>query len=313
MLVRPIALEVDDSAGRAMAFQPGAVHRHQPHRVPKVAFHASGRSGALHLGVSGELDFDGNLEYQVALVADRAMPVRDIRLTLPFRHDVARLFMGMSQMGGWAPGQYDWRWDVTRNQDAVWLGDINAGVQLTLKDEQYIRPLNTNFYQLRPLVMPRSWSNDGRGGCHFESSVNSYDATCYGGPRTLAAGDTLWFNFRLLVTPFHTIDTKTHFETRYYHAYKPVDTIRAAGANLVNVHHATDDQSLHQLPLPAPGADEGVCRLDPRGRHALQDLLHRAGADQSRAGAVGAPVARQRCSGLGARRWAFVAAGTHGR
>ena len=238
MLLHPIALQVEDSTGQAVTFQPGAV-RVTSRTSSRMEFRAAGRSGALHLGVSGALDFDGNLEYRVALVADRPMPVNDIRLTLPLRNDVARFFMGMSRMGGTAPSQYDWRWDVTRNQDAVWLGDINAGVQLTLKDEHYIRPLNTNFYQLRPLVMPRSWSNDGRGGCHFEASVNSYDATCYGGPRTLAAGDTLWFNFRLLITPFHTIDTKTHFETRYYHAYKPVDTIRAAGANLVNVHHAT--------------------------------------------------------------------------
>lgn len=253
MLVRPIALQVDDSAGRAMTFRPGAVSVTK-RTASRVSFRSSGRAGALHLGVSGELDFDGNLEYQVALVADRAMPVNDIRLTLPFRTDVVRFFMGMSQMGGRAPEQYDWRWDVTRNQDAVWLGDVNAGLQLTLKDEHYIRPLNTNFYQLRPLVMPRSWSNSGRGGCHFEASINSYDATCYGGPRTLAKGDTLWFNFRLLVTPFHPIDTRTHFETRYYHAYKPVDTIRAAGANLVNVHHATDINPYINYPFLRPAA-----------------------------------------------------------
>ena len=253
MLVRPIALVVDDSAGHAMTFQPGAVSVTK-RSASRVAFRSSARSGALHLGLSGELDFDGNLEYRVALVADRAMPVKDIRLTLPFRNDVARFFMGMSQMGGKAPGKYDWRWDVTRNQDAVWIGDVNAGVQLTIKDEHYIRPLNTNFYQLRPLVMPRSWSNNGRGGCHFEANVTSYDATCYGGPRTLAKGDTLWFNFRLLVTPFHPLDTRTHFDTRYYHAYKPVDTIRAAGANLVNVHHATDINPYINYPFLRPAA-----------------------------------------------------------
>ena len=265
MLVRPIALVVDDSAGRAMTFRPGVVTVTK-RTASRVSFRAGGQSGALHLGVSGDLDFDGNLEYRVALVADRAMPVQDVRITLPFRPDVVRYFMGMSQMGGRAPEQYDWRWDVTRNQDAVWLGDVNAGLQLTLKDEHYIRPLNTNFYQLRPLVMPRSWSNGGRGGCHFEANVNSYDATCYGGPRTLARGDTLWFNFRLLVTPFHTMDTKTHFATRYYHAYKPVDTIRAAGANLVNVHHATDINPYINYPF-----------LRPAAMKAYADSLHAAG------------------------------------
>ncbi len=264
MLVKPISLVVADSAGHSLPFVPGIVHV-TSRTSSRVAFSSSGRSGALHLDVHGELDFDGNLEYRVGLVSDRAMPVSDVRLTMPLRNDVARFFMGMSQMGGNAPDEYDWQWDVKRNQDAVWIGDVNAGVQLTLKDDQYIRPLNTNFYQLRPLVMPRSWSNNGRGGCHFESSVHSYDATCYGGPRTLAKGDTLWFNFRLLVTPFHPIDTKTHFDTRYYHAYKPVDTVKAAGANLVNVHHATEINPYINYPF-----------LRPEAMKAYADSLHAA-------------------------------------
>ena len=45
------------------------------------------------------------------------------------------------------------------------MGDVNAGLQFTLKDEHYVRPLNTNFYLSKPLVAPRSWSNNGRGGC----------------------------------------------------------------------------------------------------------------------------------------------------
>ena len=43
-------------------------------------------------------------------------------------------------------------------------GDINAGIQASFKDENYVRPLNTNFYQLKPLNMPPSWFNDGKGG-----------------------------------------------------------------------------------------------------------------------------------------------------
>ena len=147
--------------------------------------------------------------------------------------------MGMNEPGGYTPREYAWHWDVTRNQDAFWIGDVNGGLQVTLKDEHYVRPLNTNFYQQSPLVMPRSWSNAGKGSCAFVMGEAIYRATCGSGPRTLVAGDTLWYNFRVLITPFHAIDAKTHFDTRYYHAYKPVDTVRAAGANLVNVHHAT--------------------------------------------------------------------------
>ncbi len=44
---------------------------------------------------------------------------------------------------------------------------MNAGLQFTLKDDKYSRPLNTNFYHSKPLVMPASWANGGRGGCRL--------------------------------------------------------------------------------------------------------------------------------------------------
>jgi hypothetical protein len=155
---------------------------------------------------------------------------------------------------------------VKRNQDAAWIGDVNAGLQFTLKDEHYVRPLNTNFYQLRPLVMPVSWQNGGEGGCRFRLEGDVYRATCFSGARTLAAGDTLRFDLRLLLTPFHTLDTKTHFATRYFHRYTPVDSIRAKGANIVNVHHATPVNPYINYPFLVPDAMK-----------AYADSIHAAG------------------------------------
>jgi hypothetical protein len=56
----------------------------------------------------------------------------------------------------------------------------------------------------------------------------------------LAAGDTLNFNVRFLITPFKPIDTATHFETRFVHQYVPVDSVRAWGGTVVNIHHANE-------------------------------------------------------------------------
>ena len=265
MLSAPMALEVSDAAGATLKWQSGGV-RVVSRSSSRVVFAARNRAGALSLDVRGELEFDGNLEYTVALSANRSTPLGDVQLVLPFTRDVARYLMGMNRPGGIAPDRFEWAWDVKKNQDAVWVGDVNAGVQLTLKDEHYIRPLNTNFYQLQPLVMPRSWSNGGKGGCRFTGTGTVYRVACGGGPRTLAPGDTLYFNFRLLVTPFHPLDPATHFSTRYYHAYKPVDTVRAAGANLVNVHHATAINPWINYPF-----------LRPLGMRAYADSLHDAG------------------------------------
>ncbi len=183
----------------------------------------------------------------------------------------ATYFMGMNRPGGMfsdsARTPYTWKWDVaTRNQDAFWIGNINGGLQLTFKDEKYVRPLNTNFYLQSPLRLPRSWGNDGKGSCSFVPGDHGSAATCGSGPRTLVAHDTLWFNFRVLITPFHGIDTKTHFSTRYMHAYQPVDTARAVGANLVNVHHATPINPFINYPF-----------LRPAEMKAYADSLHAAG------------------------------------
>jgi hypothetical protein len=241
LLRLPVALEVEGAAGGVGKWHGGGVHVTRS-TAARVEFASRGTQGALRLTVHGTLDFDGNLEYQVGLVTRRDTAVRDVRLSMSIS-SYYRYFMGMNQPGGQIgrhiPDAFTWKWDVTKNQDAFWVGDVNGGLQFTLKDENYVRPLNTNFYQQSPLRMPRSWANHGNGSCQFNSGEAAFRAVCGSGPRTLVAGDTLWYNFRVLITPFHPIDTKTHFDTRYYHAYKPVDTVRAAGANLVNVHHAT--------------------------------------------------------------------------
>jgi hypothetical protein len=64
-------------------------------------------------------------------------------------------------------------------------------------------------------------------------------ANNYSGPRRMRKGDTLFFNFNLLVTPFHTLNTDFQWATRFYHRYNNLDSIRATGATVVNIHHAT--------------------------------------------------------------------------
>ena len=147
--------------------------------------------------------------------------------------------MGLGFKGGERPASLDWKWEVKNNQDSAWIGDINAGLQFTLKDDKYVRPLNTNFYTLKPLVMPASWFNGGKGGCRLaEKDAATYLVSCYSGARTIAQGETLFYNFRLLLTPFKPIDPAGQFRTRYFHAFKPVDEVVQQGANVVNVHHA---------------------------------------------------------------------------
>ena len=143
--------------------------------------------------------------------------------------------MGLGEKGGLMPADFSWKWDVEKNQDAVWVGDVNVGVQLRLYDDSYERPLNTNFYHQKPLRMPASWDNGGKGGISVKGSV----VTAYSGPRSVSRGDRLQYWFTLLLTPFRAIDTDRQWHDRYYHGYQFIDDTERFGATVVNVHHAT--------------------------------------------------------------------------
>lgn len=265
LLAAPIAFIAQDSSGHQLGWRGLGVQ--VTRQLPGAAlWTAASEAGALRMHTRAQLDFDGNIEYTIAVTASAPTALRDLRLEIPFRRDVARYFMGLNRKGGHAPESYDWTWDVKRNQDAAWIGDVNAGLQFTLKDQHYVRPLNTNFYQLRPLVMPESWQNGGRGGCRFRAEPAIYRAACYGGARTIAPGDTLYFNLRLLVTPFHPLDPRTHFSSRYFHRYAPVDSVASLGANVVNVHHATPINPFINYPF-----------LRPAEMKAYADSVHAAG------------------------------------
>lgn len=212
-------------------------------------------SNSIEMQVDARMEFEGTTEYRVSMRASKRTPLADVRLEVPLRDDVARYMMGLGQKGGFRPPETHWTWDVAKkNQDAVWLGDVSAGVQLTLKDEHYVRPLNTNFYLSKPLIAPTSWANDGKGGCDIVQREDRVVLSCYGGPRVLAAGDSLRFDFRLMLTPFKTLDTQAQWKTRYFHAFVPVDSIVKRGANTVNVHHANRVNPWINYPFIETGA-----------------------------------------------------------
>ncbi|MEO6445685.1 MAG: glycoside hydrolase domain-containing protein [Gemmatimonadaceae bacterium] len=253
VLASPVRLVVRDSAGRELAWSgPDAtVTRRAP---GAVAWEASRTSGPLSLRLQAQIEFEGTTEFTVTLRASQATTA-DVRLEIPMKADAARYMMGLGQKGGVRPDSFHWQWDVEKkNQDAAWLGDVNAGLQFTLRDEHYVRPLNTNFYLSKPLVLPTSWGNGGQGGCDIvgppaaEVAREAREApgaaratvlvACHGGAHTLQAGDSLRFDFRLMITPFKTLDTAGQWKTRFFHAFVPVDSVARRGANTINVHHA---------------------------------------------------------------------------
>ncbi len=205
-----------------------------------VQWQASNVNDTLQMDVNASLEFDGFSSYTVKVTALQDVQLKDITMHIPFKKEMAKYMMGLGLKGGERPDPVNWKWDVaTKNQDGAWIGSVNAGLQYSLRDEKYIRPLNTNFYLQKPLLLPTSWGNGDKGGITVGVKGGSMLANNYTGEKRLKKGDVLYFNFTLLITPFHPINTDFQWATRFYHKYNDLDTIKATGATVVNIHHAT--------------------------------------------------------------------------
>ena len=240
LLVAPLELVVEDSAGQRLQWRHAAL-KFTKQTAGAVAWCASSTAGPLRMEVCGTLEFDGFAQFKVTLSATRPVELGDIRLEIPLAKEVAKYMMGLGLQGRRRPTNYEWGWDVKKDQDSAWLGDADAGLQFKLKDENYARPLLTNFYEDSPLHLPPSWFNEGRGGISIrEPNGSSALVRCYSGRRALQPGRALHFNFDLLLTPFKPLDTQAQWHTRFFHSFRPVDEALRSGANTINIHHANE-------------------------------------------------------------------------
>ena len=205
-----------------------------------VSWIAKNISKNLELDLTGSLEFDGYVHYVVKVTALNDVDFSNVDFHIPFNKKSANYLMGLGEKGGLRPDTLKWKWDVAhKNQDAVWIGNVNSGLYYNLRDENYVRPLNTNFYLQKPLLLPQSWGNENKGGIQINENGNSILADNFTGARSMKKGEVLYFNFNLLITPFHLLDTDFQWDNRFYHKYASLDSIKATGANVVNIHHAT--------------------------------------------------------------------------
>jgi len=194
----------------------------------------------IELQTEGSLEFDGFSTIRINLKAVRDIDLSDIRLSMRIRKKFASYFMGLGLRGGQRPYYISWKWDKMKHQEGAWIGNVNGGLQFNLRDDHYERPLNTNFYREKPLIMPEAWYNKGKGGINISSNEYTADINCYSGSWSLKEGDELSFTINFLFTPFKLIQTDRQWNTRFYHSYQDIDSIKDYGANVVNIHHATE-------------------------------------------------------------------------
>lgn len=232
VLAAPMELAADGGAWENLNFEI------TKHKQGAIAWKALNQNSRFLMDLEGEMESDGNIAYKVTLVAREDASVEDVALRTHLASGVGRYMMGLGEKGGYCPNDLRWKWDVEKNQDAVWVGDVNAGIQIRLYDNKYERPLNTNFYHQKPLHMPVSWCNAGNGGIDIHNAADGTRINAYSGKRSVKKGDRLYYYFNLALTPFRPIDTDKQWRERYHHNYEFLDGIQKQGANVINIHHA---------------------------------------------------------------------------
>jgi hypothetical protein len=239
VLAQPFQFNVKDKAGNIEKWKAAQLKIKQT-EPGTVTWTSTSSNKDVSLNVSARVEFDGFINYQVKVTALNDASLSDIQMVIPFSKQASEYMMGLNEKGSKRADNYEWHWDVAhKNQDGAWIGNVNAGLQFSLRDDKYIRPLNTNFYLSKPLVLPASWGNDGKGGININSNANGASVTNYSGERSMKKGEVLYYNFTLMITPFHPINTEQQWDMRFYHKYSPIDSIKQTGATVINIHHGT--------------------------------------------------------------------------
>jgi hypothetical protein len=211
----------------------------------KIAWKVLNTSKACDLECTGQMEFDGFVDYRLKLTAKVPLKVKDIRLEIPVVKEKAEYMMGLGQEGGFRTPDWKWKWDVSKNQDMLWVGAVNGGLRVKWKAENYVRPLVNIYYAFGPLKMPPSWNNDGKGGVNVGQQNSDVIINAYSGSREMKTGEKLNYDFELLITPFRLIDRQNKFGDRYYHGggtntSVKIENAKKAGANIINIHQAED-------------------------------------------------------------------------
>ncbi len=183
----------------------------------------------------GEVESDGYLNFKIKLKASQPLELKDVRLELPFKKEVAKYMMGMGLPGTSVPEKLDAKWDGP--YDSFWMGNTKGGLWCELRGSDYSGPL-LNLYHPE---YPESWFNENRGGFKIETSRTQVKAIVYSGMRKLEAGQEIEFEWSFLMTPVKKLNTESQFLNRYYHSGgepAPPDDVLDSGVKIVNLHHA---------------------------------------------------------------------------
>jgi len=261
ILSKGLRFIIEKENGEILTLIPGPL-QFTSEAAGNVTWQVKSSSPECQVTCSGSMEYDGFVSYKLMLKALKALKIKDIRLEVPVTKEKSTYMMGLNREGGLRPDSWQWQWDVTKNQDALWIGAVNGGLRLKLKAENYVLPLVNIYYKFEPLRLPPSWGNENRGGVDVSEKDNAIVVNAYSGSRDMVAGAVLNYDFELLITPFRAIDKDKKYGERLFHgggtnALSKIDKAEKAGANIINIHHAEDIYPFINYPY----LDENITEL----------------------------------------------------
>ncbi len=233
ILQKPLSFNIETGKGTE-TLKSNALKFSQQH-AGKAKWQSNAVNSGFEVKNSATMEFDGYIYYSVVVKALANQSVKDISLVIPVQKQVASYFMGMGLPGMKCPDTYNWKWKGP--QDSYWIGNATAGIFCEMRGTSYSGPL-LNLYHPAP---PPSWYNNNSGGFNITADNDAVVAKTFSGEKQFAKGDSVKFEFALLITPVKKLDSKAQFTNRYYHngnVPEPLPNALESGIKIINVHHA---------------------------------------------------------------------------
>ncbi len=168
------------------------------------------KCGNLNLTSEVTYEADGHVDCRIEICA-ASDGEYSFALKIPMDLSAVRYMMGMCREGGEIPSNYLYRWDENFDGNEVWFGSSRIGMQVKLMQE------NEAWHGAKPL--PRLWGNSGNGIIKLSRRDVKGEVLfeALTGNVKLREEQREILHFHLIVTPFHEIDYKHHFNHHYYH------------------------------------------------------------------------------------------------
>ncbi len=236
ILHQPVKFIVETTSGIANISKPDKINIKKDATGIKIISWKSNTNNIEQTGIR-TIESDGYINYKITLKAVKDINLKDVRLEIPLKNELAQYMKGMGLAGTEVPKKQKAKWRGPH--DSFWIGNTDGGLWCEFRDDGYHGPL-LNLYKPDP---PKCWDNKGKGGFMIKKNGKTTTAIAYSGSRKLKQGESITFEWAFLITPVKKINYQSQFVDRYYHnggKPKPKEKDLKTGIKIVNLHHAND-------------------------------------------------------------------------